>query len=130
MNRLNWSSPHPPTSCSRPPGRTARKRESGPSASPPICFRAVFDTITPGIWQGITAGGNGTITTNCVIANHGMLGLATNQTNSMVLGNFFFNNGWRHYTGDVTEGACWMGGNCADITLAGNVFSNNWGVAI
>jgi hypothetical protein len=83
-----------------------------------------------GVWQGLSAGGSGTITTNCVIANHGMLGLATLPTNNQVLGNFFFNNGWRHYAGDVTEGACWIGGNCADITLAGNVFSNNWGGAI
>jgi hypothetical protein len=83
-----------------------------------------------GVWQGISAGDSGTIVTNCVIANHGMLGLSTGPTNGQVLGNLFSNNGWRHYTGDVTEGACWMTGNCADITVANNIFSNNWGVAI
>ena len=83
-----------------------------------------------GVWQGIAAGSSGTITTNCVIANNGMVGLSTGPTNNQVLGNFFFNNGWRHYTGNVTDGTCWMGANCADITLAGNVFSNNWGAAI
>jgi hypothetical protein len=83
-----------------------------------------------GVWDGISVGGSGNIITNCVIANHGMLGLSTSQTNNQVLGNFFFNNNWRRYAGDVTEGACWMGGNCADITLAGNVFSNNWEDAI
>ncbi|HWX20907.1 MAG TPA: right-handed parallel beta-helix repeat-containing protein [Candidatus Binatia bacterium] len=84
-----------------------------------------------GVWQGISAATSGTITTNCVIANHGMLGLSIGPaTNNQVLGNFFFNNGWRHYAGDVTEGTCWMGGNCADNILAGNVFSNNWGDAI
>ena len=83
-----------------------------------------------GIWQGISAGTSGTITTNCVIANHGMLGLSLGPTNNQVLGNFFFNIGWRRYTGNLTEGACWMGGDCADLTLAGNVFSDNWGYAI
>jgi parallel beta-helix repeat protein len=83
-----------------------------------------------GVWQGLAANGNGTITTNCVIANNGMLGLSTGQSNVQVVGNFFFNNGWRNYAGIWTEGSCWMGGSCADITLAGNVFSNNWGDAI
>lgn len=84
-----------------------------------------------GVWQGLAANGNGTITTNCVIANNGMAGMSTGQTNSQVLGNFFFNNGWRNYMGgSITEGACWIGGRCADITLAGNVFSNNWGDAV
>ena len=83
-----------------------------------------------GIWQGMSAGGNWCIVTNCVIANHGMYGLYIGQTNSQVVGNFFFNNGCRHYAGNTTDGACWMGGDCADITVAGNVFSNNWGPAI
>jgi hypothetical protein len=84
-----------------------------------------------GVWQGLAANGNGTITTNCVIANNGMAGMSTGQTNSQVLGNFFFNNGWRNYTGgSITEGACWIGDRCADITVAGNVFSNNWGDAV
>jgi len=39
-------------------------------------------------WKGITTG-PGTITTNCVIANHGMLGLSTGLTKIQVLGNFF-----------------------------------------
>jgi hypothetical protein len=83
-----------------------------------------------GVWQGLSAGNSGTITTNCLIANNGMLGLSTGPTNNQVVGNFFFNNGWRHYAGILTEGVCWIGGNCADITLAGNVFSNNWVDAI
>jgi hypothetical protein len=83
-----------------------------------------------GVWQGLSAGNSGTITTNCVIANNGMLGLSTGPTNNQVVGNYFYNNGWRHYAGILTEGVCWMGGNCADITLSGNVFSNNWVDAI
>jgi hypothetical protein len=83
-----------------------------------------------GIWQGMSAGGNSCIVTNCVIANHGMYGLYIGPTNSQTLGNFFFHNGWRHYAGNTTDGACWMGGYCSDITVASNVFSNNWGVAI
>jgi parallel beta-helix repeat protein len=83
-----------------------------------------------GIWQGMSAGRSGCIVTNCVIANHGMYGLYIGPTNSQVLGSFFFNNDWRHYAGDSTDGACWMGNGCADATVAGNVFSNNWGVAI
>ncbi len=83
-----------------------------------------------GVWQGISAGDNGTIVTNCVIANNGMLGLSTGPANNQITGNFFYNNGWRHYTGNVTEGACWMGFGCSDITLVNNVFSNNWESAI
>jgi hypothetical protein len=83
-----------------------------------------------GIWQGMSAGGNGSIVTNCVIANHGMYGLYIGPTNSQVVGNVFFNNGCRRYAGNLTDGACWIGGYCADVTVAGNVFSNNWGVAI
>jgi len=83
-----------------------------------------------GNWQGMSAGRSGCIVTNCVIANHGMYGLYVGPTNSQVVGNCFFNNGCRHYTGNVTDGACWVGGYCADVTIAGNVFSNNWGVAI
>ena len=83
-----------------------------------------------GNWQGMSAGRSGCIVTNCIIANHGMYGLYLGPTNSQVVGSFFFYNGRRHYTGDVTDGACWMGGYCADVTVAGNVFSNNWCVAI
>ena len=83
-----------------------------------------------GVWQGLSAGNSGTITTNCVIANNGMLGLSTGPTNAQVVSNLFFNNGWRNYAGILTEGCCWLGGNCADITVAGNVFSNNWVDAI
>jgi hypothetical protein len=83
-----------------------------------------------GVWEGISAGHGGTIATNCVIANNGMLGLSTGPTNNQVVGNIFINNGWRHYAGILSEGACWIGGNCADVTVAGNVFSNNWVDAI
>src|SRR5262249_55512656 len=75
-------------------------------------------------------GDNGNIITNCVVANNGMLGLSTGPTNNQILGNLFVGNGWRHYAGNVTEGTCWLGGNCADITVAGNVFSNNLGSAV
>jgi len=77
----------------------------------------------------MSGGGDGSVVTNCVIANHGMYGLYI-ASNCQVLGNLFFNIDWRHYAGDVTDGACWMGGYRSEVTVAGNVFSNNCGVAI